>query len=231
MPDTPSSSLNPPKQTRSRRTRERIVEASLELLATEGPSGLTVPRSSTRSSPRWARSTRRFKGKNDLLDYLGERGVAGRARAMERRAGVTRLVGARARRAVRGRGGLLIDAQRSRSAYLKALDWAAGPPSDAYDTFRGELLEGLGRILLERSADFEHADPFDTLGASRTPCRPQSLLRKLKEVVGELSPRSYRVCHTPSSAPQPVRDARGGNPRRGPRYRRCPPTHLTRSSR
>ncbi|NNF11908.1 MAG: TetR/AcrR family transcriptional regulator, partial [Gemmatimonadetes bacterium] len=37
-----ASSLNPPKQDRSRQTLERIVAASLELLATEGPAGLTV---------------------------------------------------------------------------------------------------------------------------------------------------------------------------------------------
>ena len=35
------STVNPPKQTRSRRTLERIVAASLEILATEGPGALT----------------------------------------------------------------------------------------------------------------------------------------------------------------------------------------------
>ena len=45
MPDGPKpATINPPKQARSRRTLERIVEASLEILAAEGPDSLTVHR-------------------------------------------------------------------------------------------------------------------------------------------------------------------------------------------
>ena len=41
---------------------------------------------------------------------------------------------------VEGSVGLLLDAQRSRSAYLKALDWAGGGPTDEYEQFRSQLL-------------------------------------------------------------------------------------------
>ena len=39
---TEHTSLTPPKQTRSRRTLERIVQASLSILDEQGPAGLTV---------------------------------------------------------------------------------------------------------------------------------------------------------------------------------------------
>lgn len=157
--DSHASSLNPPKQDRSRQTLERIVAASLELLATEGPAGLTVHKVVAKADSSVGSFYARFKGKDDLLDYLGSRiwteALDRWTQALESRNwGELTLP-----EMVEGSVGLLIDAQRSRSAYLRALDWAAAGPTDAYRTFRTELLSGLGDILLRRASEMSHPDP------------------------------------------------------------------------
>ena len=160
MPETLDiSHVNPPKQSRSQRTLERIVEASLELLATEGPAGLTVQAVVAKANSSVGSFYARFKGKDDLLDYLGNRvwteALERWSEALRSRAwGELELA-----EMVDGSIGLLIDAQRSRSAYLKALDWASGRHNDAYETFRTQLLTGLAEVLLTRSAEIDHADP------------------------------------------------------------------------
>ncbi|MDA0327790.1 MAG: TetR/AcrR family transcriptional regulator [Gemmatimonadetes bacterium] len=160
MPTTPKPAhLNPPKQGRSQRTLERIVAASLELLATEGPAGLTVHAVVEKAESSVGSFYARFNGKDDLLDYLGER-VWADAAARWNEALVSRDWGALTLpQIVEGSVVLLIDAQRSRSAYLKALDWATGRQTDAYETFRSELLTGLSEILLVHAASIDHHDP------------------------------------------------------------------------
>lgn len=155
----PSEHLNPPQQDRSKQTLERIVEASLEILATEGPAGLTVHKVVDKADSSVGSFYARFSGKDDLLDYLGDRiwteALERWTEALESRDwGELELS-----EMVEGSVGLLIDAQRSRSAYLRALDWAAGGPSDAYRTFRSELLVGLGDILLGRASEMTHPEP------------------------------------------------------------------------
>ena len=157
MPDEPRpAGLNPPKQSRSARTLERIVDASLELLATEGPSGLTVHAVVEKADSSVGSFYARFKGKDDLLDYLGDRvwheALDRWTEALVSRDWSELELGD----LVEGAVGLLIDAQRSRSAYLKALDRAAGRRNDAYATFRSHLLVGLGDLLLERREAIVH---------------------------------------------------------------------------
>lgn len=154
-----SAHLNPPKQERSQQTLERIVAASLELLATEGPAGLTVHKVVEKADSSVGSFYARFKGKDDLLDYLGDRiwteALERWTEALDSRDWSELSLG----EMVEGAVGLLIDAQRSRSAYLRALDWAAAGPNDAYRTFRAELLVGLGDILLQRADEMTHPDP------------------------------------------------------------------------
>lgn len=156
---TSSDHLNPPKQDRSKQTLERIVAASLEILATEGPSGLTVHKVVEKADSSVGSFYARFRGKDDLLEYLGDRiwteALERWTEALEARDwGELSLA-----EMAEGSVGLLIDAQRSRSAYLRALDWASGGPDNAYRTFRAELLVGLGEILLRRSDEMSHPDP------------------------------------------------------------------------
>lgn len=151
--------VNPPKQGRSQRTLERIVAASLELLATEGPAGLTVHAVVEKAESSVGSFYARFNGKDDLLDYLGER-VWADAAARWNEALVSRNWAALTLPQIaEGSVVLLIDAQRSRSVYLKALDWATGRHTDAYETFRSELLLGLSEILLVHADSIDHHDP------------------------------------------------------------------------
>jgi AcrR family transcriptional regulator len=155
----PEVHLNPPVQSRSKRTLERIVAASLEIIATEGPSALTVHEVVDRADSSVGSFYARFRGKDDLLDYLSER-VWSEALARWNTALVSRdWSSLDLGEMVEGSIGLLIDAQRSRSAYLKALDWVSGRQSDAYETFRAELLAGLGKLFLEHRASITHDDP------------------------------------------------------------------------
>ena len=151
--------IRAPKQSRSRRTLERIVAAALELLGTEGLTGLTVHKVVAKAGSSVGSFYARFDGKEDLLDYLGERvwteALERWEVALETRDWSTLSLD----EVVEGSVGLLIDAQRSRSDYLKALDWASGRQNDAYERFRGELLLGLGRLLLEQRESISHPDP------------------------------------------------------------------------
>lgn len=160
MSDAPKPAhINPPKQSRSQRTLERIVAASLELLATEGPSGLTVHKVVKKADSSVGSFYARFSGKDDLLDYLGER-VWREALDRWNDALVSRdWSELELEEIAEGAVGLLIDAQRSRSAYLRALDWVAGRPNDAYETFRSELLRGLGELILRHEDEIVHDDP------------------------------------------------------------------------
>jgi AcrR family transcriptional regulator len=157
--DLKHTHVKPPKQSRSRRTLERIVAASLELLATEGPAGLTVHAVVRKADSSVGSFYARFNGKDDLLDYLGARVWT---EALDRWNDALQAhdwAELQLAEMVEGSVGLLIDAQRSRSAYLKALDWASGRHSDAYETFRTQLLVGLGEILLQRTGEIQHANP------------------------------------------------------------------------
>ncbi len=135
------------------------MAASLELLGTEGLTGLTVHKVVAKAGSSVGSFYARFDGKEDLLDYLGERvwteALERWEVALETRDWSTLSLD----EVVEGSVGLLIDAQRSRSDYLKALDWASGSQNDAYERFRGELLLGLGRLLLEQRESISHPDP------------------------------------------------------------------------
>ena len=151
--------LNPPKQSRSQRTLERIVAASLELLATEGPAGLTVQSVVAKADSSVGSFYARFKGKDDLLDYLGERVWTEALARWEEALRSREWAALGLSEIVEGAVGLLIDAQRSRSAYLKALDRASGRHNDAYETFRSQVLVGLGDVILTRESEIRHDDP------------------------------------------------------------------------
>lgn len=135
------------------------MAASLEILATEGPDGLTVHAVVEKADSSVGSFYARFSGKDDLLDYLGERVWQ---EALERWNGAlssrdwSKL---RLAELIEGSVNLLVDAQRSRSAYLKALDRVSGRGGDAYATFREQLLEGLQGLLLRRRSEIVHEHP------------------------------------------------------------------------
>jgi AcrR family transcriptional regulator len=159
MAEAPSSAaLRPPKQPRSRRTLERIVGAALDILEEEGPEGVTVQAVVGRARSSVGSFYARFRGKDDLLEYLGSRVWD---EALER---WSEAVAARSwsdmglAELVAGAVGLLFDARRSRVQQLRALDRMAGG-TGAYEAFRDRLLGDLEALLLERRDEIAHATP------------------------------------------------------------------------
>lgn len=150
--------LNPPKQARSRRTLQRIVTAAREILEQDGPEHVTVQAVVKHAGASVGSFYARFRGKDDLLDHLGERiwdDVLSRwEHAVASKSWSDMDLAAIASGAV----GLLYDVRRSRVGPLRALDRRAGG-GEAFDNFRGHLLQGLESLLLERSQEIEHQNP------------------------------------------------------------------------
>lgn len=158
MPDQPSTALNPPQQPRSRRTLERIVSAALELLEAEGPDGVTVQAVVARAKSSVGSFYARFGGKDDLLEYLGER-VWDEALTRWTEAVASQVwSGMDLAEITEGAVGLLIDVRRSRVGYLRELDRMSGG-GDAYERFRRHLVGSLETLLLERRDEMEHQRP------------------------------------------------------------------------
>ena len=149
----------PPQQSRSRRTLERIVAASLKILETDGPDGLTVQAIVEEAGSSVGSFYARFSGKDELLEYLGERGWREAAerwdRAMQSRdwgdVPLTELV--------EGAIQLLDRASRSRSTYLRALGQTPGGPDDAYGAFLAHVIGGMSTLLLSRADEIDHPEP------------------------------------------------------------------------
>jgi len=150
--------LNPPKQPRSRRTLERIVNAALELLEAGGPEAVTVQAVVARAKSSVGSFYARFGGKDDLLDYLGERmwqeALARWDRAVEERTWSNLELDQVTSGAVR----LLIEVRDAGAGRLRQLDRLADR-ADAYDRFRRHLVASLGGLLLERREEMVHPEP------------------------------------------------------------------------
>ena len=151
--------LTPPKQTRSRRTLERIVTASLTILEEHGPTALTVQAVVERADSSVGSFYARFKGKSDLLDYLGARVWQEALERWNEALASRDLSGLELSELAAGSVGLLYDAQRSRSTYLRALDRAVSGSEDAYTAFRKQLLDGISELLLARREEIDHLRP------------------------------------------------------------------------
>ena len=165
MSDHPARSLNPPRQNRSQRTLERLVRASLDILDEQGPTALTVQAIVTRADSSVGSFYARFKGKDDLLDYLGERVWQEALDRWNTSVSSHDWSELDLRQLAEGSVRLLSDAQRSRSSYLKSLDRAAGRNDDAYVRFRRPLLDGIGTPLgRDRSCATRPRRPFRSVG-------------------------------------------------------------------
>lgn len=150
--------VHPPKQTRSRRTLERIVAASLDLLDEEGPEGLTVQAIVQRARSSVGSFYARFDGKDDLLDYLGERVWSEARERWDARLASRDWSAEELAPLVQGAVALLAETARTRSSSLRALDQAGGG-SAAFAAFRGHVLDDLGGILLSRRDQMGHPNP------------------------------------------------------------------------
>lgn len=156
---TATAHVNPPRQARSRRTLERIVRAALALLDEEGPDGLTVQAVVARAKSSVGSFYARFKGKEELLEYLEERvwdeaRDRWQAQLAERDWSSLSL-----EETARGSARLLADAHRSRAIFLKSLDRMGAGGGEGYASFRRFVLQALAGLLLEHRDRIRHEDP------------------------------------------------------------------------
>lgn len=150
---------NPPKQTRSRRTLERIVRASLDILERDGPEGLTVHAIVEGAGSSVGSFYARFSGKDELLDYLGERIWREAAQRWDAAVASRDWAEMQLTELVQGSVRILSETGRSRSTYLKALERATGTRDDAYTAFQSHVLEGMANLLLVHEQEMDHPDP------------------------------------------------------------------------
>lgn len=151
--------LNPPKQARSKRTLERIVKGSLAILDEQGADGLTVQAIVERAGSSVGSFYARFAGKEDLLEYLGDRVWREAAARWDAALASRDWTGLDLREMVDGAVRLLGEAGSSRASYLEALGRAHGTRDDAYASFRAHVIAGLEELLVTRSEEMAHPDP------------------------------------------------------------------------
>ena len=151
--------LNSPKQARSRRTLERIIQAALEILEVDGSSALTVQAVVERANSSVGSFYARFSGKEDLLDYLAERVWHQTLDRWNDALSSRDWSRIDLQHIAEGSIRLLVDAGKSRSVYMRALDRAKGRDGVAYDTFRSRVIGDVAEILLARRDEIAHPDP------------------------------------------------------------------------
>lgn len=149
----------PPRQSRSQRTLERIVRASLQILDEEGAGALTVQAIVERAGSSVGSFYARFDGKDELLEYLGERVWREAAERWDQALSSRDWSALDTAALVDGAVRLLGEAGRSRASYLRALERAPGARDDAYTSFQAHVATGLASLLLERRGEPVHPDP------------------------------------------------------------------------
>jgi len=177
--DSAHAHVNPPKQSRSKRTLERLVGASLEILGGEGPDALTVQAIVERAGSSVGSFYARFAGKDDLLDYLGERVWREAAARWDEALASRDWSGLDLRQLVEGSVRLLGEAGSTHASYLEALGRAHGARDAAYTSFHTHVLRGLEELLLSRSDEMAHPDP-----ATAVPLGLRAALNVLEAALG-----------------------------------------------
>ena len=149
--------LAAPKQARSRRTLERIVNAGLALLEEGGADAVTVQAVVARAGSSVGSFYARFRGKEDLLAHLREHvRTSAEAEWSETLEGASWdapliTVGARA-------VDLLLDLRPRCDARIRAAERLGAVDSES-DELRRKALEELSTRLLERRSEITHPDP------------------------------------------------------------------------
>jgi AcrR family transcriptional regulator len=159
LSESPNAHIKPPQQARSRRTLERIVRAALDLLEEKGPDGVTVQAVVARAGSSVGSFYARFRGKEDLLEYLEERVWREAEERWQERLHQRDWSTLSLEELVRGAVRLLAEARRSRASTLRALDRMGAGSGDGYSSFRRYVLGSLADLLLERREEIRHPYP------------------------------------------------------------------------
>ncbi len=165
--ETPLSfRFSPPKQSRSRRTLERISSAALELIEEVGLEAATVSEIVARAGSSVGSFYARFPAKEDLIRYL-QQGVWTEARERWDEALAAEAWGGRTmEEVVEAVIGLLIrslEADHHRRKILGGVQ-ATDPQTAALILdFHDHLVSTVTELLLERRADITHPEPEDAV--------------------------------------------------------------------
>ena len=154
--------FRPPRQERSRRTLERILRATRELLAEQGADATSVQQIVDRAGSSVGSFYARFDGRDDLLDYL-ERRVWDEARerwdrALEEREWDRLGLSELATGVVR----LLLDVGRHEAGVRRALQVRRGAGADGalpIRRFQAHVRRGIRELLLSHAGEMVHPDP------------------------------------------------------------------------
>lgn len=155
-------SIPGPKQARSQRTLQRILEAAEELIAERGLTGLSIPEVVRRAKSSVGGFYARFRDKNELLQALEERHFRHLTMHLDAVADGGRWANATVAEIVQGAVAELVDVTNSHRHMLAAfLHRALQDPAAREDAlrFRRGAEERIRQLLLAHSDGFDHPDP------------------------------------------------------------------------
>jgi len=165
--ETPLSfRFSPPKQSRSRRTLERISSAALELIEEVGLEAATVAEIVARAGSSVGSFYARFPGKEDLIRYLQQR-VWTEARERWDEALAAEAWGGRTMEEVlEAVIGLLLrslEADHHRRKILGGVQLADPQTAALVLDFHDHIVSTVTDLLLERRADITHPEPEEAV--------------------------------------------------------------------
>ncbi len=154
--------LKPPKQSRSRRTLDRIAVAALSLIEEVGVEGATVAKIVDRAGASVGSFYARFPGKEDLVRYLQLRVWTEARESWDQEVAGRSWGGLSVEQVVEGVVGLLIRALREDFQRRKVLGQERSQDPEATRhavLFHEHLLSTITSLLQERLEEISHPDP------------------------------------------------------------------------
>lgn len=160
----PENGLNPPRQERSRKTLDRLVETSEALLKSRPFDELTVAELARRAGSSVGSFYARFAGKDAFLEFLDRRSVEELDRWWEDYFAPERNDGASLEKIVRDLVMLWVKAHRRRKGLLRTLFLRVRGRSAKEMVARTRqvnrrVVEGLRALVLARRDELRHPDP------------------------------------------------------------------------
>lgn len=162
MPQTPLHRANSPKQARSQRTLERILEAAEELVLEKGLASVSVPDIVSRANSSVGGFYARFEDKNELLRSLEERYYERLRELVDELAAPARWAQKDLASTARGLIHALVETVLTQRGLIEAMVVRAGSDPNFRTnsrTFRQLVTTQVTPLILERSQAISHPEP------------------------------------------------------------------------
>jgi AcrR family transcriptional regulator len=150
--------LRPPKQARSRRTLDRLVEAAMSLMEDQGVEGTSVAEVVNAAQSSVGSFYARFEGKDDFVGYLEARVWADATQRWDQAVADIQGRHLTAQDLVTGVVRLLIDTRKADLERRRVLGTASGSVSHAR-AFHAHVLSGILDLLRPYRDEFGHHEP------------------------------------------------------------------------